>query len=56
MFQRLYFLFRTRMFNHLFSMLYFSWSVIIARFIEHQTETTIEQFNEIRRTRFLFKN
>ena len=38
-------LFRTRMFGHLFSMLRFSWSVNIARFMERQTGTTIEQFS-----------
>ena len=36
------------MFGYLFSMLYFSWSVNIARVIELQTRTTIEQFNGIR--------
>ena len=32
------------MFGHLFLMLSFSWSINIARFMERQTGTTIEQF------------
>ena len=42
-------LFRTLMFGHLFSMLSFLWSVNIARFMERQTGTTIEQLNGIPR-------
>ena len=42
-------LFRTRMFGHLSLMLYHSWSVNIARFMERQTGTTIEWFHVIPR-------
>ena len=49
-------LFCNWMFGHLFSILCFSWSVIIVCFMECQRGTTIEQFNGISHTPFTFKN